>query len=468
MKKPLLCWALIACVSVLSGCALMDRSEYIAPELSVPNQWSGEVHSEASSADAQASSRWWTQFNDSDLNQLIDHVLSVNSDLALATLTLQKARLEAGLSRNEALPELSGSLSSSYERELDSGDTDIEHATSLSLSYELDLWGHVAAAADAKQWAAVASFEDRESTAQSLAYTAASLYWEIGYLNQRLALTTQNIEGMNDVLALTQSMFSAGSATRLDVLESTQSLYGEQVTLSELQQQLSEAQNSLSILLNKPLQETAFRIHSLPLSSLPEIATGIPADLLQRRPDVRSALATLKASLADQDALNASYFPALTLTGTLSTSSSKLLELLQNPVLTLGSGLTLPFLEWKEMAFNKEIAALDYQMAVVDYRQTLYEAFEEVANLLAAKQSYRRQGTILAAQLTNAKEIERIYASNYKNGATDMLDWISAMESRRSKESTMLENKYAQFVNQAKIYQSLGGRDVAPEMEGPQ
>jgi outer membrane protein TolC len=136
------------------------------------------------------------------------------------------------------------------------------------------------------------------------------------------------------------------------------------------------------------------------------------------------------------------------------------LKLLDKTFLALGSGITLPFLKWKEMELNKNIASLDYQTAVIDYRDTLYQAFEEVANLLSAQHNNDIQGQILNAQLINAEEIERIYASKYRHGASDMIDWITAMESRRTKESSMLENKYNQLVNQATLYQSLGGSDV--------
>jgi NodT family efflux transporter outer membrane factor (OMF) lipoprotein len=465
--------ALVLVLSVLAGCSSATRSDFEAPELSVPTQWNrnSDLNNKAEFDSAEAenvsaiehTSKWWQQFQDPELNQLIERVFNVNNDLALATITLQKARLEAGLSQNAKIPTVSGEVSSSYEKELDSGDTDISHSPSVTLSYELDLWGRVSAAADAKQWLAMASQEDRESTAQSLAVTTASLYWKIGYLKQRLALTQQNIEGVQNVVTLTQSMFNAGSVTKLDVLESTQSLYGEQLTLSELQQELTETENALSILVNQPLQETGLRINTLPDRALPMIATGIPSDLLLRRPDVRASLAELKSALADNDEVNAGYFPTLTLTGSLSTSSSNLLQLLDNPVLTLGSGITLPFLKWEEMKINKAISSLDYQTAVINYRDTLYQAFEDVANLLSAKHSYYVQGEILNEQLMNAQEIERIYASKYRHGASDMIDWITAMESRRTKESSMLENKYDQLVNQVTLYQSLGGSDVIEE-----
>ncbi|MDX2422178.1 MAG: TolC family protein, partial [Amphritea sp.] len=149
-------------------------------------------------------------------------------------------------------------------------------------------------------------------------------------------------------------------------------------------------------------------------------------------------------------------------------SSSSLLNLLHNPIATLGSGIVLPFLEWQEMTLNKDISEVDYQLAVVDYRDTIYQAFEEVANLLTAKQHFDYQGDVYQAQHTNAQAIEAIYGSRYQQGESDIIDWISAMESRRSIETSLLENRYNQFVIQAKLYQSLGGGDIASEAEAVQ
>lgn len=461
--------ALMLCATTLFGCSAM-RSDYQSPELDVPGIWpekleqdmNVEPQNQKEAAVIQVD-EWWTLFEDPQLNSLIDQVLASNSDLAKATLTLRKARLVAGVSENNKVPNVSFSQDLSSEYDIDSDSTETSSSTSLSLSYELDLWGRVDAAADADEWTARASYEDRESTAQSLVVTTATLYWKVAYLNQMLALTEQNIIGTERVATLTKNKYDTGSATYLEVLESTQTLFTQKVQLNQLQQELSETQNAISILLNQPLQDTGVTIDQLSARPVPDVEAGIPADLLLRRPDVKASLYALKSSLASKDAIAASYMPTLTLTGSLSTSSSNLVELLQNPVAKLGSGIVLPFLEWNQMELNKSISQVDYEMAVVDYRDTIYQAFEEVANLLTTKESYRYQGNVIKEQYVNAKEIERIYASRYQNGASDMIDWINAMESRRSIESSVLVNRYNQFLTQVKLYQSLGGGDIAPK-----
>ena len=456
----------ILCAASLFGCSSM-RSDYQAPTLATPEHWPQDpvVQLNAQNNNSiERTNKWWMLFEDPQLNNLVEQVLASNSELAKATLTLRKARLEAGISENNKIPKASFSQSSSYEYDIDDNASDTSFSSSLSLSYELDLWRRVDALADADEWAAQASYQDREYIAQSLVVTTAELYWKVGYLNQMVTLAKQNLAGTERVAALTEYKFNIGSATRLEVLESTQTLFNQRVQLNQLQQQQSETKNAISMLLNQPLQASGISIDQLSDLPLPDIESGIPSDLLLRRPDIQASLYTLKSSLASKDAIAASYMPSVVLTSSLSTSSSDLLELLQNPIAKLGSGLVLPFFEWNKMKLNKSISEIDYQIAVINYRDTIYNAFEEVANLLTVKERYDYQGTVYKEQYINAKEIERIYTSKYENGASDIIEWINAMESRRSIESSVLENRFNQFVTQASLYHSLGGADIAPEV----
>lgn len=459
------------CAISLVACSAM-RSEYQQPKLDIPQGWSrallrgADTDLQKQSGDSASLARpeqWWTLFQDPQLNSLIDRILTSNSDLEKATLVLRKALLEAGISENNKVPRLGFAQNSSREYELESNSSGSSYGAGLSLSYELDLWNRVDALADASELAARASYEDRESLAQDLVVTAATLYWKLGYLNQKITLVSGNLRDSERIAALTRLRYDNGANTQLDVAESSQAVLNQQLQLSQLQQELAETRNAISILLNKPLQETGVAIDRLPDHPIPDIAAGLPADLLLRRPDIRASLYNLQSALAVKDAVVASYLPTITLTGAVNTSSSSLVELLKNPVAKLGSGMVLPFLEWHQMQLNKDIAEVDYQTAVVDYRDTIYRAFEEVDNLLTAKKHYEYQGNVYKEQHSNAREIERIYESKYTHGESDMIEWFNAIESRRNIESSLLENKYNQLVIQARLYQSLGGGDIVNE-----
>lgn len=455
------CIALMLFSMLLFGCSVI-RSDFQPPELDIPSSWKYSVQPQAKDKIEQLD-EWWRQFDDPQLDSLIEQVLHSNSDLAQATLTLEKARLEAGLSANNKFPTLSFSHDSSLELEVEEGSKTTSLSSNLSLSYELDLWERVNAMADADEWSAKASYQDRETTVHSLVATTASLYWKLGYLSERVGLSEQNIADTARIAELAEAKFNRGAATRLELLEPAQTLLAQRGELSQLKQELFELENAISVLLNQPLKKMDMRVKSLSEQRVPDVDAGVPSSLLIRRPDVKAALYRLQSSLATRDAVSASYMPSITLTGSLNTSSSDLLELLNNPVAKLGSEILLPFLEWNKMELEKGISMLDYQMAVNEYRATVYVALEEVSNLLFAKQHARNQGQIYAIQDANASQIEAIYASRYRYGANDMTDWLNAMESKRNIQSSLLENKYNQLVIQAKLYQSLGG-GVAPKL----
>lgn len=450
--------ALLASSLLLGGCSGLIRSEFAAPEVQVPEHWHSPTAAVADSLDP-----WWQSFGDVQLNRLVEQVLQQNNDLALATLTLQKARLQAGLSEQDLYPKLASSLSTSRSRPMAGGDTSQSYSASLSISYEVDLWGRLAASADAAQWRALASAEDRESTAQALVATTASLYWQLGYLQQRLIMADENLDSVHRTLQLTRSQFENGAVSRLNVLEAERSLASQKSSRIELDRQLSEARNALAILLNQPpgQPQPAGR---LPEEAVPVLSVAAPADLLARRPDVRAAFHTLRAALDDKDATLADYLPALTLTGQLGDSSSALRELLRDPVGTLGAGLVLPFLQWNTMQLNRQVADMDYESAVVAYRDTLYRAFAEVDNALSARLHYARQGEQLQQEYEAAAAAERIYEIQYRNGAVGIQSWLDAQDNRRNAKSALLENRYNQLTVGATLYQALGGRAVAPAL----
>ncbi|MCH1929596.1 efflux transporter outer membrane subunit [Shewanella sp. A25] len=447
-------------LALLSGCGAFMRSDFEEPQLQVPAQWQNTTVAEQVSMDP-----WWQRFNQPELDQLVEQVLTANNELTLATLTLQKARLQAGLARDELYPQLSSNNGASVSKPLDGGSSSNSYQANLSVSYEVDLWGKVSANIDQAQWSALASLEDRESTAQSLVATTASLYWQIGYLKQRIVLSDNSIEHSQKTLALTERQYAVGAVSELNVLEAQRSLAGQEASHSQLKQQLLEAENALAILLNRSPENALVQITQLPEVNVPEIAVGVPADLVGRRPDVKSALYQLRSSLASKDATYASYFPTLSLTGAVGESTSELKELLRNPVGSLGAGLVLPFLQWNQMQINNDIADIDYQTAIVNYRKTLYSAFEDVDNAISAKQQYAYQGEKLALQFTAAAKAEAIYESQYRNGAVGIQDWLDAQENRRTAEASLLENRYNQLTAQATLYQALGGSDIAPKLD---
>ncbi|GAB1577304.1 efflux transporter outer membrane subunit [Bordetella petrii] len=452
MPRPVL-WCLLAVPLALAGCGLM-RTSYERPAVRNPPAW---THATARDA-AAAGGVWWRNFDDPTLTRLIDLALERNNDLAAAALRVRQAQLQAGLARSDQFPTLGGNVDLSRQRDLRRDQTIVRsNSASLSVSYELDLWDRLQAQRDAAEWEAAATEQDRASAALSLVGTTATLYWRIAFINQRLASADQSIAYARRTLELVQAQYDAGGASGLEVAEARQNLAAQQAARTEMAQQRVENLNALAILFDGPPDRIMADPLRLPPTTLPTVPAGVPADLLARRPDLRAAELRLRQALAQTDATRASFYPPLTLTGALGGTSTALSSLLQNPVATLGAGLTLPFLNWNQMRLNIRVSETEYALRVVEFRQALYQAMADVENALSDRTQLASQGELLRQSLAAARQAEDLYEVRYRSGAVSLRFWLDAQEKRRTAEIELDQNTLDRLINQATLYQALGG-----------
>ena len=421
---------------------------------------------------------WWQAFQDPALDQLIQQVLQKNNDLAVAALKVKQARLSAGLTATNLTPEVSTSLTAVQQKSWQqsnpaeqSGNVPsngsqnnqtTRYGSSLSLSYELDLWGKLADERAAANFEAEATEQDRQASALSLIGTTATLYWKQGYLNQLIALNQQSLGYTQHSLQIAQAHYHAGENGKLDVLQAEQSVNNQQATLEDLYRQRDENRNALTILLDQPPETELEQPLTLPERALPAIPTHLPADVLAQRPDVKAAELRVRSSYATGENTRKSYYPTFSLTGALSTSSEQLRSALQNPTGSIGAGLTLPFIEWQTTHLNIAKQRVIYEQAVRNFRQTFYTALSEVENQLSARQHYLNAGAQLSRALSLAQQTETISAVRYQAGDIEMQSWLDQQEKRRNAEKSLLENHYQQLTTQMSLYQALGGNPTQP------
>ncbi|GAB4061788.1 efflux transporter outer membrane subunit [Uliginosibacterium sediminicola] len=448
--------ALLLALSLSACTTLGIHSSYTTPAAQIAPQW--QYAKDAPSGNAVAVTQaWWQAFGDPALNALIQQSLARNNDLAAATLKLQRARLQAGLSAEALTPTLSGSLGTSTQSSLrEQGSTSRSASAQLQAAWEIDLWNKLGSQRDASNWEAQASAQDRESTALSLSGSMARLYWQQAYLAERIRHSEDSVAYAQRTLDLVRSKQTAGAASGLDTLQAEQSLASQQASHTQLIQQRNEALNSLALLLDGDAPVAPLPAQ-LPQSALPAVDAGLPASLLANRPDLRAAELRLRSTLATADATRASLYPALTLTGTLGSSSDTLRHVMENPLGSLASNLSLPFLQWTTTQLNIKVAQADYDIAVVNFRQTLYTALGDVNNALSARQQYAAQAQALQTSLKAAREIERLYEVRYRAGGATLQSWLDAQETRRTAENALAENHYNRLSNHVSLVLALGG-----------
>ncbi len=458
MKLSKLCTALLI-GTAFTGCAAVVKTPYQAPVVDIPQSFalnakkSDQIH-----ADVYAD-RWWTLFNDANLNQLVEQVLASNSDLVVAGINLQQARLQAGLAQDRQGVRVNSSVSTGHNFDLNSGE-DSARGVSLSggVSYEVDLFGRLASQTEAARWEALANEQDLQATAQSLIATTTQLYWQLGYLNERFAVSEQNLNSTQQTYNLVRSQYRAGAVSGLEVTQAEQALQSQRASLSQIQQQLLETRTALAVLLNRPVQQLSItEPKGLGTLKLPNIEAGLPASLLARRPDLQAAELRLRKALANKDATKASYYPSISLTGNLGASSTSLTQLLQNPTLALGASLSLPFLQYNDMKKDLAISDLDYEKAIVQYRQTLYQAFADVENALSNRTELNRQMALQQQNVALAEKTERLTQVRYKNGAIALKNVLDAQATTRNARLSLVQTKQSQYNAYVTLMQTLGG-----------
>lgn len=443
--------AACALLVLLGGCNTL-RTPYARPDLMVQPTWAhGTAADQAPHADD-----WWRRLGDQSLDTLVDRVLARDTDLAVAAVNLRKARLQARFAVIN--PTISASDTYSYTVPLKGPIPASQLNTgTLLTSYEIDLFGALAAQKDVAVWEARATAEDLASTRLSLIGTAIDDYYQIAYLNERIALEDQSVAYAQKTLDLVRAQTKAGAASQLEIASSIQNVAAQQATLRGLTEQLVEARTALNLLLNGESFAEADEPKAMPEGDPPQVDAGLPASLLGRRPDLKAAEMRLREKLASVDQTRLSFYPTLSLTGSVGSTSTSLSQLLQNPAGTLGADIALPFLQWDEVKLNVGVSKANYETAVIQFRQTLYQALTDVENALSARTQYALETQDLVTSLTNARIVERLDEVRYRAGSIPLQTWLDAQETRRQAEASLAQNRLNQLQTYVSLCKALGG-----------
>ncbi len=465
MKKTIL--SLTVAVALLSGCTAMVKTQYETPTVEIPTTFQQETATTAQSSknttlNAEQLDRWWTLFGDKKLNALVEQVLEKNSNLAVAGIAIKQARLTAGLKANQQGVRVNSSVSTGHNFDINQG-TNSSSGLSMNggVSYELDLFGKLANQTEASQWEAIATEQDLQATAQSLIGDTVTLYWKLAYLHEQNYYVKQNLATSQKLYDIVKVQYKSGAVSGLELTQAEQAIQSQKASLSQIQQQLLETRTALAVLLHQPVQQLKINEPTrLEGVTLPKIQAGLPATLLSRRPDLQAAEYRLRKALATKDATKASYYPSISLTGTLGSRSVSLIELIQNPTLALGASLNLPFLQVNDMKKDLAISDLEYEKTIIQYRQTLYQAFADVENALSARTELNKQVEIQKKNLDLVKKTQQLTEIRYKNGAIALKDVLDAQQNTRSTYLSWLQTKQNQYNAYVTLLQALGGSPI--------
>ncbi|GLZ20257.1 outer membrane efflux protein [Burkholderia plantarii] len=402
---------------------------------------------------------WWQAFGDPELDRLVARALAGNHDLKTAVANLRAAQFAVDLARANRLPTINASAGQSDSHSLHGAHV-VSHANSLlaSASYVVDLWGALASSVDAARWEERATEQDERTARMTVASLVADEYWLLALLTEQIEQSDASIQYNEKTLALTNIRYRSGAVTAVDLLAARQSLASLRASRYALLVQQTQAENALAILLGQPPGEVFVVPSARLMTPLPAVDPGVPASVLARRPDVRSAELRTRATLATVDATRASFYPNLTLTGSAGTSSDALRNVLQNPIGTIAANVAAPFLNVWTMKAQVGSARTAYDAASVAFAKAFYQALADVENALAARADYEVETTQWADALDAARQSEQRIGWQYRAGSIPLQNWLDAQQATRNADAELASVRYALLVNQVALYVALGGR----------
>jgi NodT family efflux transporter outer membrane factor (OMF) lipoprotein len=406
---------------------------------------------------------WWLSFHDPELDSLINRAFSTNFTLRMAKNRLLAARSAARQAGALLTPLVTGQAKAGTRHDYTRDNSTDSFHLSLAASYEVDLWGRLAAARDAAALEAEASLADMQTAAVSIAAEIAKTWYTIVETKMQLDLLQKQHETNSRVLTLITSRFRAGLAGAPDMLQQRQLVESTTEELAVMRRTLALLEHQLSLLVGEIPGKHSFNPgDTLPhLMPLPD--TGIPGDLLTRRPDIERQFHRLRAADKKVASAIADRLPRLSISAELSTTADRASRLFDNWFTNFLANLAAPLLDGglrkEEVNRQKALAELQFYQ----YGQTILQAILEVENSLAREKEQREIIDSLARQLDFAQRTVHHVSIRYRQGAEDYQRVLQALLYHQKLQRNLLKAKRLQIEYRIGLYRALGGHPLEIE-----
>lgn len=414
-----------------------------------------------------APDRWWEGFASEELNNLVSEAISANRNLRASLARLEQssaAALQAGAQR---LPDLNLRAAASETRRKAADEVVSDSSRSLTLvsSWEPDFWGQIQARHRAALLEVESSREELYASAITLSAEVTLRWLEIISVRRQLDLYAQQLETNRTILELMELRYLKGLANALDIYQQRQAVAENETGFPQLQARLESLENELAVLCGKmPGGGLEIKADEFPgLKAQPE--TGIPADILSRRPDVRGAGLDLRAAESQLSAARADRLPSVNISATAGFGSDSLGDLLERWLTTLAANLTWPLLDSgtrkAEVTRRQKIA--EEKLAI--YEQTVLEALQEVMDAMVSEHRQKEYIEGLRKQLAISRDGFREAVSRYRKGLSDYLPVLGALTSTQRLERSIVQAQLDQFSYRVKLHRALGGGWMSQKFE---
>ncbi|WP_418647306.1 efflux transporter outer membrane subunit [Thauera butanivorans] len=451
--------AAAAALILLAGCAITEP--VVSPELELPAAWS-EAPALPASAQADISSTWWQRFGSPQLDALVAEAMLSAPDLLIQAERVVQAELALRQAGASLLPSLSLSGGSGVQNA--EGKESQSTNAGLSARYEIDLWGRLAATRDASHASLAATRFDRDAARLSMAANVATLWFQTLALDERIDIARQNLAIAERVLKVVQARYDNGAASALELSQQRSTVLNQRKAIEPLEVTARQTRSALAILLGRSPQAGFIQGERLAQLQVPEVAAGLPSELLLRRPDLASSEARLAAAAANLAAARAALLPSISLSAGASAASAELLSLSgHNSVLSLSGSLLQTIFDGGRLAADVDIQRSRQRELVETHRQTVLAALKEVEDALANAVRDANQESAQREILAEAQRSLRLAELRYREGADGLLTVLDAQRALFSAQDQLAQLRLTRLTDAVNLYRVLGGGWNMPE-----
>jgi multidrug efflux system outer membrane protein len=409
---------------------------------------------------------WQKFFTDPRLKRLISIGLDNNRDLRMATLNVEQARAQYGISRSQLFPTVdlaaTGSRSRTPSALSPSGTAVDTRAYDVSVgvtAYELDLFGRVRSLNHAALQDYFASDAARVGAQIALVSQIASAYFTELSAVEQMELSQRTLDAVSETYNLTKMRFDAGDVSELDLRSVDVQVQTAKANLAAFQQRRAEAINATAFLIGTGVPSNLPKGRGLEGGLVADVRAGVSSQLLIRRPDIRETEHQLRAANANIGAARAAFFPRVTLTGSHGTASESLGDLFQSgsSAWAFAPRISVPIFDGGFNKSNLEVAEVRKQIEVARYERTIQNAFREVADGLAARTGLNGQIEAYEGLVSAQQKRFDLADARYKQGVDSYFEVLTAQQDLFDSQRALIQLRLARVVNAVGLYKALGG-----------
>jgi len=465
LKKKLTCALNLAAFWMFFGCAAVGP-DYVKPEMETPVQWQTELRDGLRSQpmDPETLAKWWQTFDDPVLTVLIEEAVNSNLDVRSAAARLREARARRGISGADRFPTIDASGSATRTRSSESIGTGIEqdlYNVGFDASWEIDLFGGVRRSVEKADANVAASQEELHDVLVSITAEIALNYVEVRSYQTRLSIAQANRDAQAETFQLVQNRYDAGLAAQLELEQARYNLESTRAEIPSLNTALEQAKNRLALLLGRQpgvLPQEVTERRPIPVTPV-EIAVGVPADTLRRRPDVRQAEWELAAQTASIGVATAELYPKFSLFGSIgleSLSSDDLFNT-RNRTYSFGPSFSWRIFDTGRVRQQIEVETALQEQALIAYEAAILTALEDVENALVAYADEQvRRGALVQASAAAERAVTQA-RNQYRAGLSDFQNVLDSQRSLLSYQDQLAASDGTVTSNLVRLYKALGG-----------